>query len=587
MNPFNIFDEDGPLSGTTTNSLDRSQYSSGDSQYRDYSITSGALSSIQPNLPISLGTITSPSIQTRNLPKDSWLLDNLKKAKAMISANKTSLFEGLNEGLTASQHILGYDVDSYDQADALRTGRSIYQSASDAVAAANPMVGAAMKAAGSTADLLLGGLAKKSDDFSIDSATAETVGGSYGGTMFDLQEAQAKAGNKVIGANRRRRINSIIADARAKQNIMQGIADESREQQDIVNNMGDIARQAYSTQISGGLDTRYLRAEQGGVLNTTEFIPEIIPADSFYLVSKHSKGGSLTSTPEPKDTWVPEIVGISSFKSGGRVERQLDAPEIEPTTQQNLIPEGALHKNKHHMDDAEGLTKKGIPVVDSQRCQQAEIEKNEIIFTKEVTKKLEELYDIYYSKDSTTKEKDVAAIDAGKLLTKEIMLNTDDRTGLISTLQNGGSIDQLSSAGQPEKGIDTIVNYGGKSWKTKPSFPEWYETTNPIYNDTTYYDLQKAYEVLPIEKLEKWRTETWKPVDLQDQNTMWHLPSVWQSDDDTYVFLKKGKTIAENPELKPELDNYIHNKDFNRAWKLVFNPEENRWYYKRRPPLDQ
>jgi hypothetical protein len=29
----------------------------------------------------------------------------------------------------------------------------------------------------------------------------------------------------------------------------------------------------------------------------------------------------------------------------------------------NVIPDGALHKNKHNMEDAEGLTKKGIPVV--------------------------------------------------------------------------------------------------------------------------------------------------------------------------------------------------------------------------------
>jgi hypothetical protein len=31
----------------------------------------------------------------------------------------------------------------------------------------------------------------------------------------------------------------------------------------------------------------------------------------------------------------------------------------------NLIPEGSLHARLHHMEDAEGLTKKGIPVVDN------------------------------------------------------------------------------------------------------------------------------------------------------------------------------------------------------------------------------
>ena len=91
----------------------------------------------------------------------------------------------------------------------------------------------------------------------------------------------------------------------------------------------------------------------------------------------------------------------------------------------NLIPEGSLHARLHHMEDADGLTKKGIPVVDNEGNQQAEIELNEIIFRKEVTDKLEEL-----SKDGSNK----AAEEAGRLLVKEIFENTEDRTGLIKEL---------------------------------------------------------------------------------------------------------------------------------------------------------
>jgi hypothetical protein len=53
-------------------------------------------------------------------------------------------------------------------------------------------------------------------------------------------------------------------------------------------------------------------------------------------------------------------------KDGGTVKDSLNALEIEETNQKNVIPEGALHKNKHHMEHAEGLTKKGIPVVDEE-----------------------------------------------------------------------------------------------------------------------------------------------------------------------------------------------------------------------------
>lgn len=97
-------------------------------------------------------------------------------------------------------------------------------------------------------------------------------------------------------------------------------------------------------------------------------------------------------------------------------------PFFQEGGQMNVIPEGALHARKHHMEDDEHITKKGIPVVDVNGKQQAEIERNEIIFRKEVTNQLEKLF-----KDGS----DEAAIEAGKLLAKEIIENTDDRTGLI------------------------------------------------------------------------------------------------------------------------------------------------------------
>ena len=133
------------------------------------------------------------------------------------------------------------------------------------------------------------------------------------------------------------------------------------------------------------------------------------------------------------------LVKIFSLKRGGSLGDS-DIPEIEETTQKNVIPEGALHKNKHHMEHAEGLTKKGIPVIDDDGDQQAEIEHSEIIFTLEVTKKLEEYYEIFYSDESSNKEKEQAALEAGKLLVYQILENTEDRTGLIDSCKKGGTL---------------------------------------------------------------------------------------------------------------------------------------------------
>lgn len=102
------------------------------------------------------------------------------------------------------------------------------------------------------------------------------------------------------------------------------------------------------------------------------------------------------------------------------------SPTFKEGGSMNIIPEGSLHARLHHMDNADNLTKKGIPVVDNDGNQQAEIELNEIIFRKEVTDKLEKL-----AKDGS----DEAAIEAGKLLVEEILNNTDDRTGLIDTIE--------------------------------------------------------------------------------------------------------------------------------------------------------
>jgi hypothetical protein len=103
------------------------------------------------------------------------------------------------------------------------------------------------------------------------------------------------------------------------------------------------------------------------------------------------------------------------------------------------------------MEHAEGLTKKGIPVIDEDGEQQAEIEHSEIIFTLEVTKKLEEYYQIFYSEESTNKEKEQAALDAGKLLVYQILENTEDRTGLIDSCKKGGTLVSKNP-------IDIIVN---------------------------------------------------------------------------------------------------------------------------------
>ena len=135
-------------------------------------------------------------------------------------------------------------------------------------------------------------------------------------------------------------------------------------------------------------------------------------------IPSHKEGGTFIEVSMETFIELVDPTSIPEFQNGGSI---------------NVIPDGALHARKHNMD-VDGITKKGIPVVsekDGEIEQQAEIEKEEIIFRLEVTQKLEELEKKFYSDESTQEEKDECALEAGKLLVNEILYNTQDNTGKL------------------------------------------------------------------------------------------------------------------------------------------------------------
>ena len=166
-----------------------------------------------------------------------------------------------------------------------------------------------------------------------------------------------------------------------------------------------------------------------GLKNTHDLVYE---KDRYYYRKKksatpqHKNGGSIinliTTSEFNQDESIIELIDpftIPEFMNGGSI---------------NVIPDGALHARKHNMN-LDGITEKGIPVVsekdDGKIEQQAEIEKEEVIFRLEVTQKLEELEKKYYSEEASQKEKDEYALEAGKLITEELLHNTKDNAGLL------------------------------------------------------------------------------------------------------------------------------------------------------------
>ena len=158
-------------------------------------------------------------------------------------------------------------------------------------------------------------------------------------------------------------------------------------------------------------------------------------------LSKNGDDWMYTNTLSAKNgAKIKEVKRLSSLYNKRLISKE---PLKEGTTVEfknggsiNVIPEGALHARKNNLTEInpelEGITKKGIPVISKEEggemIQHAEIERSEIIFNLETTKKLESLRE-QYNKAEDKIEKDNLAIEAGKLLAQQIMENTIDNTG--------------------------------------------------------------------------------------------------------------------------------------------------------------
>ena len=278
---------------------------------------------------------------------------------------------------------------------------------------------------------------KRAHTIERDDEAFQTVGSSYAGTQGKVDEAVTKSGKKygLVSSGARRNANSLIDRAKLEQFRMSGIADEAAVSRQMASTLNEENYVNVQNQLSGGLDFYGIRAGKKGMTITKERIEKAKQVRKLQKeVAGFKQGGILDLSWEEKpitilykETWNPgeweEEELIITYKVGGKLEET----SSEETQSKNVIPEGALHARLHHMDQ-EGITKKGIPVITEENgavIQHAEIERNEIIFRLEVTKKLEE-----FAKDGS----DEAAIEAGKLLVKEILENTEDNTGLIKEI---------------------------------------------------------------------------------------------------------------------------------------------------------
>ena len=392
--------------------------------------TGPLIGSVSASSPLTLNKMT---LQNASLSKTGpGLWDSIKAnfaptstisalSKLVIPTLTTSALSGLGTSanigsvLDIGANLIGKDY-SGKKGNITKGLDAGYDVISNTVGTAIPGVGIAMKAGKlvgngleklgigtdkmTTADAILGSsffnlgavglinnaFGKKSRKFTVDQNIANNS--SYTGTGKFITDAGGLSRKKygLFSNKARKKANKKMDKAQGYQNTID----------DILTDASDRSARSIS---SSDMFTNRLQLEQSGGLNNIRF-----GKDGF----KFLESFRIKYTESQKN--------ILKYKDGGKIGEK------------NIIPEGKLHKELHHLD-TEDISRKGIPVIlkeGDKISQVAEIEREELILRLEVTEKLEELY---------KEDSDEAAIEAGKLLVKEILHNTIDKGKVIKEIE--------------------------------------------------------------------------------------------------------------------------------------------------------
>lgn len=227
---------------------------------------------------------------------------------------------------------------------------------------------------------------KTNEAAQLDDYGKDVMGG-YSGAQGDIDSAEKLSGKRTLFGIGRRKINRFI--------------DDTNEKVGLINQIGYTNALVKNSDYSRDIAQQNLNRYAGTNYNVTA-----IGKSGMKIMSRKELQAILAK----------------KLQKGGVIG-----------TDTNILPEGSLHARLNHLqdvnEDLEDVTRKGIPVLDANGNQVAEIERDELVLRLEVTKKIEELM-----KDGSEQ----AMIEAGKLLVDEIIDNTQDNTGQITEeVENG------------------------------------------------------------------------------------------------------------------------------------------------------
>lgn len=339
----------------------------------------------------------------------------------LMSTNATSIAGGISKGVSTATNIASSFIDVDEDSnfagqqaigDALMSSGNPYAMAAGAAYKALSFIGEATDTNVNTIDKqqanaaglskgqrilnnvlsyvpMLGAATSKTPKATEMTDETKHLSSAFGGSVDTMSTASSMGGKRYLSG--RDQISSMI--------------DKANRDNKLFTEMGITNTQRKQSTYGADLAQQNLNRYAGNTYNSNR-----IGKHGFKLMSVVEIKQLLESRKESE---------IQAFQNGGVIGVDV-----------NVIAEGKYHAHRNHLEDVSeelsDLTKKGIPVITHSEGgeieQVAEIEKKELIFRLEVTNKLEELF-----KDGSEE----AMIEAGKLVTIEIIENTQDNSGEV------------------------------------------------------------------------------------------------------------------------------------------------------------
>lgn len=341
---------------------------------------------------------------------------------------------GISKGITGAGNIAGLANTALDMFGVGQIDRRTQSTGSKTLGTFNKYSGVLMGtplAHLATIGALAGTYDKLAAKDADEQGTADMSNIGYDTLINPLAGATVGGWDRLRG--KRGRINQVTEKVDRANSVAYAIGSAHKQNTLASQNTTGVLQDKNYQQMMGGYGTNILAARLG---------TKIPPVHLRNIVNKAEWNKKKKLEEQKKKLEASKVLEKDTkYKDGGLLNKTDREEVIEEVVEEkkNVIPEGAFHsrKNNIHEDVAKHVTHKGIPVItkdeEGKITQHAEVERNEIIFHKEATDTIESLHE-KYKKAETQKLKDEIMIECGKYIADQILVNTDDRTGIIETI---------------------------------------------------------------------------------------------------------------------------------------------------------